>query len=99
MSYNFHIGQKVVCIRGADRSSVTRDGWAPKTGGIYTIRGIYDGPIRVDLNFEEYVHHEFHDDGAEIGWNSERFRPIVERKTDISIFKAMLTPSKQRVPA
>lgn len=28
-----------------------------------------------------------------------RFRPIVERKTDISIFKAMLNPSKTEVSA
>jgi hypothetical protein len=35
----------------------------------------------------------------EAAFNSARFRPVVERKTDISQFKAMLTPSKQAVPA
>ena len=30
-------------------------------------------------------------------WFKDRFRPIVERKTDITIFKALLTPSKERV--
>lgn len=32
-------------------------------------------------------------------YKSSRFRPITERKTDISIFKAMLNPSKQEVSA
>jgi hypothetical protein len=29
-------------------------------------------------------------------YNARRFRPVVERKTDISIFKAMLNPSDVR---
>lgn len=97
MTCNFRVGQKVVCTRGADRSSLTKGNWAPKTGGVYTVRGIYNGPIRVDLNLEEYVHHEFHADGGELGWDASRFRPVVQRKTDISIFKALLTPSKEKV--
>ena len=95
----FHVGQKVVCIRGATRSSMTRGNWAPKTGGVYTVRGIYNGPERVDLNFEEYVHHEFHDCGAEYGWDASRFRPVVERKTDISIFTDMLKTQRVRTDA
>lgn len=36
---------------------------------------------------------------GEAGFDSRRFRPIVERKTSISIFKAMLNPSKTEVAA
>ena len=35
------VGAKVVCIEGAVRSHKTTDGWAPTTGGIYTIRSIF----------------------------------------------------------
>lgn len=33
-------------------------------------------------------------DGSLRGWNPVRFRPVVERKTDISIFTAMLDPTR-----
>ena len=32
--------------------------------------------------------------GEPIGWIARRFRPLVERKTDISIFKKMLVPKR-----
>jgi hypothetical protein len=32
------------------------------------------------------------------GFNASRFRPVVERKTDISIFTAMLKTQKQSEP-
>ena len=84
----FRVGQKVVCIKGGN---ITHNGFVPVTGGIYTVRGFfrgqYDGSPRIWL--EEYIHPE-KIDGIEIGWNATRFRPIVERKTDISIFTEIL---------
>jgi hypothetical protein len=97
---NFHVGQKVVCIQGAEGQKTRAKGtFRPITGAIYTVRGVYNGPIRVDLHLEEYVHDEFHDNGVEYGWDASRFRPVDKRKTSIEIFKAMLTPSKERVSA
>ena len=99
MSVHFHVGQKVVCIRGAVKATLAKGGWCPQTGGVYTIRGIYNGPLRVDLILEEYVHDQFHPDGYEVGWQGDRFKPLVERKTDIYIFEAMLTKTRISVPA
>ena len=98
MTCNFRVGQKVVCIKGGS-SSRTRGGWSPHTGGIYTVRGIYDGPERVDLHLEEYVHHERHPDGAELGWNAARFRPVVERGTEkgMSILRNLLNKTGKPV--
>lgn len=89
MTCNLRVGQKVVCIKGGT-SSLARNGWCPQTGGVYTVRGIYNGPERIDLHLAEYVHHQHHPDGIELGWDASRFRPVVERKTDFSIFTAIL---------
>jgi len=37
-------------------------------------------------------------DGENV-YAAARFRPVIEHKTDISIFKGMLNPDKQRVDA
>ena len=93
----FYVGQKVVCVDakaspgriwGADR---------PVEGATYTIVGfsksLYDGSET--LCFEEIKNSSV----VGLGYHARRFRPIVERKTDISIFKAMLNPSKQGADA
>jgi hypothetical protein len=73
----------------------------PVVGGVYTILGvikIFDsflGEALTGLQFVEITNSSAWD-GA---YASSRFRPIVERKTDISIFTAMLNPSKRRIEA
>lgn len=99
----FQIGQKVVCI--ADK---TRGGYGdeiePIVGAVYTVRGI-------DLNRQGCkcptglwlceIHNEprvYAGGFDEASFAEDRFRPLVERKTDIGIFKKMLTPKrKERV--
>lgn len=82
-------GAKVVCIKGAPKSAI--DGPAPQTHGIYTVRGFYKGPQWDQLLLVEFVNNELmHPDGHEVGWDIRRFRPLVKRKTDISIFTATL---------
>lgn len=87
---NFRIGQKVVCIRdGASR--YTGHGGGPlKRGAIYTIKctriGSWDVQV-VDL--VEVTPGPFHD-----GFDPERFRPVVERKTDTGF--AILEEIRQR---
>lgn len=82
----FRVGQKVVCVNATDGyGSLYGAGYTHglREGAIYTISKITD---------ETFV------SVAEIkvgGWRADRFRPIVEKKTDISIFTAMLKTKKQ----
>lgn len=96
---NFRVGQKVVCIKGAERSPYTIGGWCPKTGGVYTVRGVYDGPLYLVIHLEEYRHPDGDMHGVEHGWDATRFRPVVERKTDIEIFRRMLNTTPETVGA
>lgn len=100
---NFRIGQKVVCI-GAEWEAAPQPGEVfPSIGVVYTIRGItvdrggasdaiglyFDGlvnPPRICGNFPIQVEPSF---------GHTKFRPVIERKTDISIFTAMLNLSRQ----
>lgn len=92
----FHVGQKVACIRDSYYGGPT-DVFEPIVGSVYTIRSIRVDVLRpqygVSLVFEE-ITNSIDRGGREPGFYSSRFRPIVERKTDISIFTAMLTPNK-----
>lgn len=56
-----------------------------KKGAVYTVLGIEHGFIEVDCEPDCF--------GGRCYYN-KRFRPVVERKTDISIFTAMLKPEK-----
>lgn len=82
---NFRVGQKVVCID----DSVNPYGVLatyPKKGVVYAVRGVHpDGDaIFLDSIINPLI------GGREPCFLNYRFRPVVERKTDISIFKAML---------
>lgn len=88
----FHVGQKVVCIKKGKWSKGF--GWerVPLFGHIYTVRAIDRNGL---LLLEVINPIAIHDDGLdEPHWCETRFRPVVERKTDISIFTRMLTPNK-----
>lgn len=103
----FHVGQKVVCIadwtasqhRLAQRRGVT----IPVSGVVYTVRSIQllDGHD-AHLCFYELVNpvEKFRGHGRmEQSFGADKFRPIVTRKTDISIFTAMLHTQRMGVPA
>jgi hypothetical protein len=87
----FHVGQKVVCV-------VEFDGHYgqeifPKRGGIYTVR-----TAEVEDDGQWIRLHEIVNPAAKYAERFDEcmfaacgFRPVVERKTDISIFKKMLT--------
>jgi hypothetical protein len=98
----FHVGQKVVCVSGRSHKRE----WCGETdvvvGAIYTIRAIYTEVMQprlgVGLVFEEIIH-PAGPRGREPGFYSSRFRPIVERKTDISVFTKMLTPKQESLDA
>jgi hypothetical protein len=89
----FRVGQKVVCINSGEGDQVRfyKDE-ALIQDYIYTIRSVHlhDGhPVlwleevrRDDASIDEW--------GPLVGYSTSRFRPVVERKTDISIFTALL---------
>lgn len=95
----FRVGQKVVCIK-AHPEWVRACCAVPLVGRTYTVRGIDDTG---GLLLEEIVnrHHPFAFDistgrlsPGEASFYVDRFRPVVERKTDIAIFTEMLGPQR-----
>lgn len=98
---NFNVGQKVVCIWDGWNFSVSVI-W-PLKGKIYTIREIecsdFDGFY---LRFIEITNPIIaYPDGRieEEAFTSNFFRPLIERKTDISIFHKILKKNAQNINA
>ncbi|UIY28734.1 hypothetical protein LZK73_18585 [Neorhizobium galegae] len=99
---NFRVGQKVVCINDRGSPEFWNGCRLARKGKVYTVRSIFYWGEQSLLRLEEIVNPVFgYADGSEDepGFEAEYFRPIVNRLTDISVFKAMLTPSKSKVPA
>jgi hypothetical protein len=94
---NFRVGQKVVCVKLHDGNPK----WAVdlRIGGVYTVSFVSTG-FNSGIDLEEYpvTSQPLFTLGrwSPCYWTG-LFRPAVERKTDISIFTAMLNPSKQPV--
>lgn len=106
MKCDFVVGQKVVCLIDEWSSSGVASLLAhaphtfPQKGKIYTIRNIEtfrEGFVY--LHFVEIVNPviPFFHGPWEQGWDYRRFRPLADRKTDISVFTALLTPAG-RIP-
>lgn len=89
---DFYVGQKVVCVD----DSPNPEGFSLpiKKGFIYTVSNT-DMDTRGDVGvqiFESAVPRTMF---RRPFFNAKRFRPVAERKTDISIFTRMLTPHKE----
>lgn len=98
----FRVGQKVACIDDAGLCCEFLIE-VPRAGKVYEIRGFAEG-IRFDGSVGTGillcgVHNPLASTGREHCFDPRRFRPVVERKTSIEIFTAMLNPSKQEVVA
>jgi hypothetical protein len=99
---------KVVCVDASHISGVNfvPGAWdaseAPKVGAIYTISRIWvdtEGyPVCefVELKRSEWSHRFY---GKHVGYFVGRFRPVETRKTDISVFTAMLHGTDHTVDA
>lgn len=108
MSWEFRPGMKVVCIKRGEWlgpfGEMRLENEYPVYRGIYTIRdvSICSADGEVYLRFEELrnpqVEPDF-DGEIEARFWAAQFRPLVERKTDISVFRAMLTPKRVEEPA
>lgn len=94
---NFRVGQKVVCVDA--KPSFSRVPAPFKEGDVLTVSAITTGwsghGLDTGLCFEEVpcVGQCYN------GYSARRFRPVVERKTDISIFRAMLNTTPETVGA
>lgn len=106
MKCNFVIGQKVTMIRDfpeKERMRASSEGVdLPRMGVVYTIRTMDPGADvwtkhKIYLRFEELKNGPHINSGIEPNFDSSGFRPVIARKTDISVFKAMLTPAG-RIP-
>lgn len=108
----FYVGQKV-CFVGDKKAPLSfyRDaceshgGVMPVYGEVYTVRSIFTlGASKGEslLRLTEIDNSglaPFTVGQIEPGYPARCFRPVVESKTDISLFKAMLNPSDKRVDA
>jgi len=109
MNYlDWYVGMKVVCIdipwSPNVAFAVARGCRLPEAGRIYTIRdlGVSRRGGEVIIRLCEIRNPRIAVislRASEPGFSAWRFRPLQKHKTDISIFKAMLTDTKQKVPA
>ncbi len=87
----FRVGQKVVCVDAKGRRHLGFD-WihsdAPVEGVVYTVAGLTFEQGEPCIVLAERPRSE---ESEYEGYAARRSRPVVERKTDISIFEKMLT--------
>lgn len=85
------VGQKVVCVYNGSDEPGSWFGDIPKVNHIYTICGfeVVDG---VDCLLLEEIRNKYITNNGDISeaYAAYRFRPLVEKKTDISIFSEIL---------
>lgn len=92
----FRVGQKVVCIGKFPQSRLDLPFVTfPEFEQVYTVRanvlghnGKTEAPGILLLEIKNSIGPR----GVEYNFHPTRFRPLVERKTDISIFTKMLKP-------
>lgn len=89
---SFHVGQRVVCV---DDSPVEGRIWydgKPQISAVYTIVGIEYGRYGP---YQTFLFAELSRQSGR-GYAAWRFRPVIERKTDISILTALLNPANHK---
>jgi hypothetical protein len=100
---NFRVGQKVVCVADYWTKDCYDGVRYPTEGEVYTLRTVeFDerhGCVFVHLEEIKNPVLRYQGGMLESSFDALAFRPLVERKTDISIFKAMLTPKTVEVAA
>lgn len=74
----------------------------PMLNEVLTVKTVGAYGDMVILTFEEIEVYQSDSNGTdflggEVRWDAAAFRPLIKRPTDISIFKAMLTPAG-RIP-
>lgn len=97
----FRLGQKVVCVDDTGNMALHPGMIGPTKGVVYTIRAFQSYRHCVGFYLEEIRNpeglYQREDGGAQVVeqfFDSWRFRPVHERKTDISVFTLLLSPKK-----
>jgi hypothetical protein len=95
MAYDWHIGQRVVCIDDrCERSRIYKWERFPVEGSIYTIRAIVScddvGPVAFRLAEIRNKPAQYEDRVRELSFFARRFRPLVEPEADISAFISII---------
>ena len=101
---SFYVGQKVECVDISRGFQNMLGDWSDdrelKIGAIYTIRavGLYDDDAPVVWLDEILIRRAPKGKKAknvgDVPYGAWRFRPLIENKTDISIFTEMLKPKQ-----
>ena len=92
---DFYIGQLVVCVDDDDHTELQPKGFTGGLGGlkkgtIYTVRWHGFRFKHYRIRVEEIIRRLSPVDGEEYAYFGFRFKPLNEKKTDISIFTRML---------
>lgn len=83
MNYRaWHVGMKLVCVNNDGQHQHLR------LDAVYTIAAIGKAFGRLYVGLVEVP------GAGPFNWYAYRFRPVQPRKTDISVFTAMLSPQK-----
>lgn len=101
----FRIGQKVQCIDAEANGQYIPAGLFAKNrdlhrltlNSVYTVRNVRLCLGRSICRVEEIIRPTDPFFGEEAYFACERFRPLTERKTDISAFRSLLNPTKQQI--
>ncbi len=103
----FHVGQKVVCIYDFSNSPVMEAAktWhlaIPEKDKIYTIRELFKWNGETGLRLYEIVNSKMllsDNSVAEVGFQTQCFRPLVERRssTDISFALDILDKANRQI--
>jgi len=81
----FRVGQKVVCVN--DGTVFCHGAPSIRRGTIYTIE-------KTEPSWQTGTIHVWLVEVGGCGWAASRFRPVVERKTNIDVFTKMLTDER-----
>ena len=102
MSNNFHVGQRIECIYQGDWGSPPYGEVMPGFGRTYTARDPMFGPHGdpcIRLCEIKNAPHRYLDGIRECMFNSECFRPVVDRPTSIEVFNRILLDCERQKQA
>lgn len=95
----FRVGQRVVCVNST-RAGGYGDEVYPVEGRVYTVRGFLPLPCdhgpRIWLEEIKNKKRDYFEGLYEKAFGAERFRPIVERKTDIGFAHEILRKATRK---
>lgn len=94
---SFHVGQNVICVDADD----TNSHGAPELtkGATYIVRWCGDHFDEISVRLVGVGRPHLLARWSDFPFRASRFRPLIERKTDISIFNKIARDESERSPA